>query len=166
MSHSNTPIVKNLRPLTTQFSSLRCVSAITTLQNSTPKLAGQTPESISQEATYHGILARTSSRYKAFEKLLWKLSQDAFQVILKSNVDPNISRSSDSFSTVLAIINWGVWGYIVCYLWTTIVFHAFYFISQRLHHSLTLPRSQFRYCATVTLTSGNRTTNNKVESSA
>ena len=42
----------------------------TRLQNSTPKLAGQNTESISQEAIYHGTLARTSSRYQVFEKLL------------------------------------------------------------------------------------------------
>ena len=35
--------------------------------------------SISQEVIYHGTLARTSSRYQVFEKLLWKLSEDASQ---------------------------------------------------------------------------------------
>ena len=52
----------------------------TRLQNSTPKLAGQNPESISHEAIYHGTLAiRTFSRYQVFEKLLWKPSEDVSQ---------------------------------------------------------------------------------------
>ena len=40
-----------------------------TLQNSTSKRTGQNPESIFQEAIYHGILARTSSRYLTIDKL-------------------------------------------------------------------------------------------------
>ena len=44
-----------------------------------PKLAGQNPESISQEAVYHGTLARISARYQVFEKLLWKPSDDGSQ---------------------------------------------------------------------------------------
>ena len=51
----------------------------TRLQNNTPKLAGQNPESISQEAINHETLARTSSRYQVFAKLLWKPSEDASQ---------------------------------------------------------------------------------------
>ena len=49
------------------------------LQNSTPKRAGQNPESISKETIYHQILARISSRYQVFMKLLWKPSEDASQ---------------------------------------------------------------------------------------
>ena len=56
-----------------------CRQQSTTMQNSTPKLAGQNPESISQEAIYHGILARTL-RYQVVEKLLWKPSEDASQM--------------------------------------------------------------------------------------
>ena len=49
----------------------------TTQQNSTPKLAEQNPESISQEAIYHAIFAGLiSSKYQNFEKLLWKPSQE------------------------------------------------------------------------------------------
>ena len=53
----------------------------TTLQNSTLKRAGLNPESISEEAIYHGIVASTFSRYiyRAFEKLLWKPIVDASQ---------------------------------------------------------------------------------------
>ena len=52
-----------------------------TLQNSIPKLAGQNPECVSKEAIYHGILTITSSKYKAFEKLLLKPNE----MILKSH---------------------------------------------------------------------------------
>ena len=64
----------------TRSSNLKCVSApSTTLEERTPNWAGQNPESIFQEAINHGILSRTSSRYQAFEKLLWKPSEDASQ---------------------------------------------------------------------------------------
>ena len=71
--------VKKLAPLTTRSGSLRFASATeqsTTLLNSTPKRTGQNPEIISQETIYHGILARTSSRYQASVKMLWKPSED------------------------------------------------------------------------------------------
>ena len=77
-SQSNTPQVKKLAPLTTQSSSLRCMCIVsraphcrTVFQNRQEK------KNISEEAIYHGILARTSSRYLAFEKLFWKPSEDA-----------------------------------------------------------------------------------------
>ena len=50
----------------------------TTLQNSPPKLPRQNPVSISHGATHPEILDRTS-KYLAFEELLWKLSEDASQ---------------------------------------------------------------------------------------
>ena len=48
-------------------------------QNSTSKIAGQNPESISPAATDHEILVRTSSRYWAFMKLILKQNEDASQ---------------------------------------------------------------------------------------
>ena len=79
-SHSNTPPVKKLSPLTTRSSSLRCVSAAEHQTEEQYSKTGKTkPYSISQEAVYHGILARISSRYQAVEKLLWKKSEDASQ---------------------------------------------------------------------------------------
>ena len=46
-----------LEPMNSRFSSSRCVSAASTiLQNGTPKLAGQYPESISQETIYYSNL--------------------------------------------------------------------------------------------------------------
>ena len=76
--------------------------------------------------------------------------------------------SSDSFSTVMKIVNGDDWGYIVRDLETIIVLAllAFNFIPQRSHHSLTLPRSRIRDSAIVTLTPGDGTTAIKVESSA
>ena len=113
MSHSNTPPVRNRAPLTAWSSSLRCVlQPSTRLQNSTPKLAGQNPKSISQEAIYHGTFERTSSRYQVFEKLLHGN---------RSNVTDNITRPSDSFSTVPPIVNRGDWGCIVREIETIIV---------------------------------------------
>ena len=67
---------------------------------------------------------------------------------------PNITRSSDSFSTVQPIVNGGDWGCIVRDLETIIVLVllAVNFIPQRSHHSLTLPRSRIRDSTTATLT--------------
>ena len=87
----------------------------TRLQNSTPKLAGQNPENNSQETICNGTLARTSSRYQVFEMLhALETERRCFsKVILESDVTLNITRSSDSFSTVPPIVNGGDWGCIV-----------------------------------------------------
>ena len=108
----------------------------TTLQNSTPKQAGQNPESISQEAIYHGTLVRTFSRYKVFKKLLWKPSENALRIKCHSQY------KKVSFSTVPPIVNGGDWGCIVRNLETIIVLVllAFNFIPQRSHHPLSLPK--------------------------
>ena len=158
--------VRKRAPLTTRSGSLRRGSAGgTTLQNSTLKQAGQNTESISQEVIYHWILARTSTSHRVFEKLQWTCFS---KVILESKITPNISRRSDLFSTVLPIVNGGDWGCIVRVLESIIVLVslAFNFIPQRSHHSLTLPRSRIRESATVTLTPGDGTIANKVDSSA
>ena len=86
------------------------------------------------------------------------------KVILESNVTPNITRSSDSFSTVLPIVNVGDWGCTVRDLMTIIVLVilAFNFIDQRSHHSLTFTSSRPRDSATVTLMPGDGTTAIKV----
>ena len=76
-----------------------------------------------------------------------------------------IIKVSDSFSIVLPIVNEGE---LHC-AWPGDyhgVSHAFNFIPQRLHHSLTLPRSQFRDSATVTVTPRDGNTDNKLLSSA
>ena len=88
--------------------------------------------------------------------------------LMKSNVTPDISMSSDSFSKVPPIVIGGEWECIVHALETIIVLVllAFNFIPQMSHHSLTLPRSRFRDSATVTLMPGDDTSAVKVESSA
>ena len=85
-------------------------------------------------------------------------------VLLESNVTPNMTRSTDSFSTVPTIVNGGDWDCLVSDLETIIVLvlFAFNFIYQRSHQSLTLPRPRIRDSATVTLTSGDGTTEIKV----
>ena len=115
----------------------------------------------------HGILARTSSRYHAIERLLLIQSEYASKITLESNVTLNITRSSDFFSTVPPIVNAGYWWYIVRDLETIIVLVllAFNFIPQRSHHSPTLMRSRLRDTATVTLMPWDGTTAIKVESS-
>ena len=104
---------------------------------------------------------------------LWEAAQETkrrclWKVILEYNVTPNITRTSDSFSTVLPIVNGGDWECIVHDLETIIVLVllAFNFIPQWSHHSLTLPRSWIRDTATATLMPGDGTTAIKVESSA
>ena len=86
------------------------------------------------------------------------------KVILESNVTPNLTSLSDSFSTVPPMVNGGDWGRIMCDLETIIVLVllTFNFIPQRLHHLLTLPRSWIRDYATVTLMPGDGTTATKV----
>ena len=101
-----------MAPQTTQSSSLMCVSAA---EHHIAKQAEQNPESISQETVYHRILARTSSRYQAVEKLLWK--QTCFsKIILESNVTQNITKSSDFFRTVLPLVNAFI-GDALCVTW-------------------------------------------------
>ena len=139
-----------------------CIGSRTsTLQNSTQKLAGQHPEGISQRSdlawnTGQDILKIPNLRDAALERERRCISK----FILKSKVTSNISRSSDSFGTVLPIVNEGDWGCIVRDLETIIVlvWLAINFIPQRSHHSLILPRSLIRDSATVTLTNGNGTT--------
>ena len=95
----HTPVKKSLRWL--HGSIVWCVywQPSTTLQNSTLKREGQNSESIYQEA---------------FDKIpsVWEAALETerryfSKVILGSNVTPNITKSLDSFSTVLPIINGG-----------------------------------------------------------
>ena len=79
-----------------------------------------------------------------------------------------LSRSSDSFCTVLPIVNESDWGFIVRDLETLIVLVliACNFVPQRLHNSLTRQRSQITDSATATITPGDGTTAIKVEPSS
>ena len=89
-------------------------------------------------------------------------------MLLKSRLGIKyITRSSDSFSTVLPIVNVDDWGCIVRDLEIVVVLVVltFNFIPQRSRHSLTFTRSRLRDSLTVTLTPRNDTTAIKVESS-
>ena len=131
MSHSNTPPVRNRAPLTTRSGSLRCVSAA---EHHTAEHYSKTGRTKSK---MH--LPRSDPSWNTrqdFLKIpnLWEAAPETEQrcfsnVILESNVTPNITRSSDSYSTVLPIIKGGERGYIVCdqetiLVLTRIQFHA------------------------------------------
>ena len=108
---SNTPPVRNQAPLTTRSSSLRCVSAA---KHHTAeqyfKMSRTKPQKhlLSSDLswnTHQDFLKIPSLREAALE-----IKQRCFSKIsLESNVTPNITRSSDSFSTVPPIVN-GVTG--------------------------------------------------------
>ena len=170
MSHSNTPPVRNRVPLIARSSSLRCVSAA----------EHQTAEQYSKSGRtkHRKHLPRSDLSWNTrqdFRKIpsLWEPALETkrrcfSKVILESNVTQNVTRPSDSFSTVLSIVNGCDWGYILRDFETIIamVLLAFNFFPQRSHHSLTLPRSRIRAPDTTTLTPGDGTTAIKVESSA
>ena len=145
MSHSNTPPVRNRAPLTARSSSLRCVSAA---EQQTAEQYSKTcrtkprkhlPRSDLYLNTHQDFLKIPSLGEAALETERRCFSK----FIIESIVTPKITRLSDSFSTVLPIVNWGDWGCIVRDLETIIVLVllTFNFIPQRSHHSLTLPRS-------------------------
>ena len=153
MAHSTTPPLRKRAPLTTRSSSLRCVSAAehhTAEQYSktvTTKPRKHLPRSDLSWNTRQDFL-KTPMRYVA----ALEIERRCFsKVIMESNVTPNISRSSDFFSTVPPSVNMGDWGCIVLDLETIVlVLLAFNLIPQRSHHSLTLSRSRIRqglcYC--------------------
>ena len=143
MSHSNTPPDRNQAPLTAWSSSLRyTLSAEHQTEEQYSKTGRTKPQKYLPRSDLSWNTRRTSSPYQVFEKLLWKPSEDVSQRSsgIKCHSHPNITRSSDSFSTVLLIINGSDWGCIVRDLATIIVLLllTFNFIPQRSHHSLTL----------------------------
>ena len=111
----------------------------TTLQNSTPKLAGRNPENISHGALQLEILARTS-RCQAFEKLLWKPSEDASQKSSWNQMSLPIYQGHQTPSAqFLQSLIGSDCGCIVRDLETIIVLVllAFNFISRKSQHLLT-----------------------------
>ena len=79
--YTQTPSVTKLPRLTTLSCSLRCLLAEHCSTVRTTKRTRHNPESISQEAIYHGILARTFSRYQIFENTL-KIEQRCFSKVI------------------------------------------------------------------------------------
>ena len=103
MSHSNTAPVKKHSLLPTQSSSLRCISAA---EHHTTE---QYSKTVSRKLVKH-ISRSTLSRKtrQDFLKIpsLWEAAQETewrsfWNVILESNVTPNISRSWVSFMTLI-----------------------------------------------------------------
>ena len=146
MSHSNTLSVRNHAPLTARSSSSRYVSA------AKYHTVGQYFKTCRTKPRKHPSRSDLSWNTRHdFQKILtpWEHALETkrgcfSKVSLESNVTSNITKSSDSFSKVPPIVNRDYWGCIECDLETIIflVFLAFNFISQRSHHSLTLPRSR------------------------
>ena len=164
MSHSNTAPVRNRAPLTARFSSLRCVSAA---EHQTAQQYSKTGRTKPQKPLPRSYLS-WNTRQDILKKQRLCERRCFSNVILESNVTPNITRSSDSFSRDPPLVNGGDWACIVRDLETIIVsvLLAFNFIPQRSHHPLTLPRSRIRDSVTATLKPGDGTTAVKVESSA
>ena len=159
LPHSSKLSVKNLVPLTTQFSSLRFVLAA---EHHTAKQYSKTGRTNPRK---HRPKSNVSwNTRQNFIKIL-RLSEAALETVKSQlNVTPNMSRSWDSFITVPPIFSggdWrfigGDWEFIVRDLNTIIAFNI---INQRSLHSLTFPRSGFKDSAALalTLTSGNGTT--------
>ena len=109
MLHLNTPPVRNRSPLTARSSSLRCVSAAdhhTAEQYSKTgrkKPQKQLPSRDLSWNTRHDFLKIPNLREASLENERRYFSK----VILESNVTPNITRLSESFSTVPPIVNGG-----------------------------------------------------------
>ena len=96
--HSTIPSDKKLALLTTLSSNLMCESAA---------------EHYSKISQKERILARSFSWYQASELQLWKQRRCFSKVILASNITPNVTRSSASFSTAPSRVNGVEWGCIV-----------------------------------------------------
>ena len=123
--YSNTPPVKKLEPLTTRSNSLRCVSAAKHHTAEQYSKTGRTkflkhfPSSSHSWNTFAmQDFLKIPSRWEA---ALETERRWFSKVILESNVTPNITRSSDKFSTVPPIVNAGDWGCIMRDLETIIV---------------------------------------------
>ena len=103
MSHSNTPPVTNRAPQSARSSSLRCVLAAKHHTAEQYSKIGRTKQrkhlsrSDLSWNTCHGFLKILS----LWEAALETKHRCFSNVILESNVTPNITRSLDSFSTVL-----------------------------------------------------------------
>ena len=116
-----------------------------------------------------GALCYMDRKPNDFQELISKLNENPSQKSSWNQTSlPIYQRSTDSFSTVPPIVYGEDCGRIVGDLETIIVLVllTFYFIAQKSHHSLTLPRSRIGDSAIVTLTPGDGTIDNKLESSA
>ena len=123
MSHSNTPPVRNRAPLTARSNSLRCISAA---EHQTAEQYSKTVRTKPRKHLRRSDLSWNSRqdllKIPSLREIVMETERRCFsKVILESNVTHNITRSSDSFSTVPPIVNRGDWGCIVRGLETIIV---------------------------------------------
>ena len=124
MSHSNTPPVRNRTPLTTRSSSLRCASAA---EHHTAEQYSKTGRAKHRKHLPRSDLSWNTRQDFLTLPSLWEAALETerrcfSKIILESNVTHNITRPSDSFSTVPPIVNGGDWRCIVRDLKTIIVF--------------------------------------------
>ena len=143
----------------------------TTLQNSTPKLAGQNPKASPNKRS---IMEHSPRRPQDIKPLRSCSAGNRALMLLKGHlgikchsVTPNMTGHQIPSVQFRKWLNGGDSICIVRDRETIIVLAllSFNFIPQRLHHSLTLPRSRIRDSATVTLMPGDGTTSIWVESS-
>ena len=145
MSHSNTPPVRNRAPLFARSSSLRCVSAAehqtarTILQNWQEKTSKASPRCDLSWNTRQDFLKIPSLCEAALETERRCFSK----VIFEWNVTPNITRSSDSFSTVPLIVNGGDRGCTVRDLETRTVFWNLAQVFKLTIHKMRAPQRCF-----------------------
>ena len=130
MSHSNTPPIRNRTPLTARSSSLRCVSAA---EHQTAEQYSKTGRTKPRNHLPRSDLS-WNTRQDFLKPSLWEAALETERrcfsnVIFESNVTLNITRSSDCFSTVPPIVNWGWLGVHCARPWD--------------YHSLRLTRIQF-----------------------
>ena len=145
-SQLSTPPAKKQAPLTMRSSSLRCVSAA---KHHTAEQYSKTGKTKLQKHLPMSNLSWNTRQDFLKIPSLWEAALETEQrcfskVNWESNVTPNISRSSDSFSTVPSMVNGGDWGCIVHDLETIVVLVLleFNFIRQRSHHAFTQTRSR------------------------
>ena len=168
--HFKTPQAKKSVILTTLSSSLRHESAA---EHHTAEQYSKTGRTMFQNDLRRGDRSWNTCQEFLVIPILWAVALDTerrcfSEVILASNVTTNMTRSAGSFSAVPPRVNGVNWGWTVLDQETFIVLVllAFIFITQRLHHTLTLFRSRFIDSVTATLSAGVGTTATKVESSA
>ena len=116
MSHSHTPPVMNRAPLTARSNSLRCIRAA---EHHTAEQYSKTGRTKPQKHLSRSDLSRNTRQDFLKIPNLWEAALETkrrcvSKVILESNVTPNITRSSDSFSTVPPIVN----GDALCVTWS------------------------------------------------
>ena len=114
MSHSNTPSVKNRAPLSARSSSLRCVYAGDHHTAEQYSKTGRTKPRKHLPRIYLSWNTRQDFlKIQSLSEAALETERRCFsKVTLELNVSHNITRSSDSFSTVLPmqdIFNGGDW---------------------------------------------------------